>query len=679
MLRSLNTVTTGLLGHQSRLDIIGSNIVNVNTTGFKAARASFRALLGDQMGLDPYMKLGDGVGIVSIDTFMNQGELEVTGVGLDLAIEGDGFFAVSRDGQQIYSRAGAFALDAEGRIIHLGSGGTLMGYGASGGRVSEGGSLGELQINLQQLRPSQATSFIRLEGNLDMDSGAQGSVIEMGPFLREAGGDSLLTELHMQDGGTTLALAVGDLIQMNGWSGDTAIEPEGFEVGEGSSLNDLASWMASAIQAADPSYPTGSVRVENGRILLPGGAEALEGIGLECEGNSWIEEVFVFPESIAAGATPEEGAQIQRVLEAAEENDLLLDLFNSEGESLGGPDSPFNLDGRELEFSVRLGGVLNTASLSPDSGTRLSDFMNTLAELTNLVGSETGGVSWREDGSILIAGEAGLASEIDHLSIVDLAGELDLGGSFDNREIQAARDSVPHTLSTEIVGADGERQHLALVFRLEDDPAGELRWAWEAQLDGDAVLLSGGSGTLVFGEEAGATPELRFDDGRGTLTFSRGEGGSAQSVEIVMGEEPFSVTQNDAGFDLGVTGSDGIESGTLEDIQIDETGTVQGLFSNGEVVDLARVALASFRNNAGLERLRDNLYSESTDSGRPLWRGQASEGIAARIRSGALERSNVDLSQEFAMMITTQKGFQANAKIVTVGDEMLIEAVGLKR
>jgi flagellar hook protein FlgE len=146
-----------------------------------------------------------------------------------------------------------------------------------------------------------------------------------------------------------------------------------------------------------------------------------------------------------------------------------------------------------------------------------------------------------------------------------------------------------------------------------------------------------------------------------------------------MGEEAYSVTQNDAGFDLGVASSDGIESGTLEDIQIDETGTVLGLFSNGEVVDLARVALASFRNNAGLERLRDNLYSESTDSGRPLWRGQASEGIAARIRSGALERSNVDLSQEFAMMITTQRGFQANAKIVTVGDEMLLEAVSLKR
>ncbi|MBC8366631.1 flagellar hook-basal body complex protein, partial [bacterium] len=145
MLRSLNIVTTGLLGHQSRLDIIGSNIVNVNTTGFKAGRASFRALLGDRMGLNPQLKLGDGVGIASIDTFMNQGELEITGVGMDLAIEGDGFFAVKQDGKQIYSRAGAFTLDAEGRIIHLGSGGTLLGYGASGGRVSEGTALSELQ------------------------------------------------------------------------------------------------------------------------------------------------------------------------------------------------------------------------------------------------------------------------------------------------------------------------------------------------------------------------------------------------------------------------------------------------------------------------------------------------------------------------------------------------------
>lgn len=679
MLRSLNIVTTGLLGHQSRLDIIGSNIVNVNTTGFKAGRASFRALLGDRMGLNPQLKLGDGVGIASIDTFMNQGELEITGVGMDLAIEGDGFFAVKQDGKQIYSRAGAFTLDAEGRIIHLGSGGTLLGYGASGGRVSEGTALSELQIDLEQVRPAQATTFIRLEGNLDIDSEPLGSVIEIGPFLREASESSLLTEMRMQGSGATLGLVVGDLIQMNGWAGDVSLEPDAFLVEESSSYEDLASWMGAAIKAVDPSFPASEVRIENGRILIPGGTLPLEGLSLEAEGNDWVEEIFVFPETIEAGADAESGGQITRLLEAAEEDDLLLNLFSADGESLGGIDSPFNMTDRELEFTTRVGGVLNTATLTASSDTRLSDFMNTLADLTGLAEAEEGGISWREDGSILIAGLAGLENEIVNLSVQDAEGALNFGSTFANREIQSARDSVPHTLSTEIVGADGERQHLALVFRLADNGQGGLEWTWEAQLDGNAEILSGGSGTLVFGEEDGAAPELRFADGRANLTFNRGDGSKAQTLEILMGEEAYAVTQNDAGFDLGVASSDGIESGTLEDIQIDDTGTVKGLFSNGEVVDLARVALASFRNNAGLDRLRDNLYSESTDSGRPLWRGQASEGIAARIRSGALERSNVDLSQEFAMMITTQRGFQANAKIVTVGDEMLLEAVSLKR
>jgi len=679
MLRSLNTVRTGLLGNQSRLDVIGNNIVNVNTPGFKASRASFQALLGDRMGLDPFADAGDGVSLASIDSIMTQGLVEDTGNAMDLAIEGRGFFALSLQGRQVYSRAGSFGMDGDGRIIQLDSGAALLGYGASDGRVDEGGSLGELRVDLSQVLPAEATTFIELGGNLDPDSGATGSVLEMGPFLKEAGGDCLLTALSMRGSGAGMGLLAGDTVTIGGWAGGSAIQSEPFAIQETSSLQDLADWIGTSIQSVDPSYPAGSVTVSGGRILLPGGSLDLENLTLQVEGNDLAGDVFRFPENIAAGAPPESGGQAIGVLEAADASDAILDLFSAQGESFGGPDSPFDLSGRDLELTGKLSGESRTSTFHVDAESKLADLMAAIASMAELDGSGETGVHCGEDGVLSIRGHVGAEFEISDLSILDASGELDFDGAFASREIQAASDSAPHTLSTDIIDGKGERRRLSLVFQLGDDGQGAQVWNWEARMAGGEQILSGGRGTLVFGEEAGSPPELRFEDGRGALDYRADEGGGTESVRIVLGHGADSVTGIAGGFDLGVTGNDGVESGSLQSVRIDETGTVEGLFSNGERRALARVALASFRNSAGLERIRDNLYSESGDSGRPLWRGQASEGIAARIRSGALEKSNVDLTQEFAQMIMTQRGFQANAKIVNVGDQMLSDAVSLKR
>jgi flagellar hook protein FlgE len=679
MLRSLNTVYTGLLGHQSRLDVIGNNIVNVNTTGYKSARTSFRALLGDRLGLDPHLTMGNGVGVASIDNIMNQGELEYTGIGMDLAIEGDGFFAVSLDDQQIYSRSGAFALDSEGRIIHLGSGGSLLGFEGNKSGVDGSGSLSELRVDYEQILPAEATTFLSLKGNLDINSTALGSVIELGPFLREAGGESLLTQLSLEGSGSSLGLQVGEQFELSAWLGDSSIQAEAFLIEETSTLANLASWIGEAIKSVDSSYPSSEIVVEGGKILLPGASVALENLKLEVEGNYLAEEAFLFPDLIEAGAPASTGGQATTLLVAADVDDALIDLYSCGGEALGGASASYDLNGHNLEFNLRLGGVLHSSHLLVEAETSLSDIMATIESMAGSSGAEETEVTWREDGSLLIAGQAGLDSEINNFNIRDADGELDLQEYFENREIQAARDSVPHTLSTEIVSASGERQHLALVFSLGDDGQGGLVWNWEAQVGGEGEIISGGRGSLVFSDDPESIPELHFEDGRSVLSISNGEGRPSQNIEILMDDEVLSVTQNDAAFDLGISGNDGVESGTLEDIQIDETGLIVGLFSNGETRDLARIALAKFRNYGGLERIQDNLYSESSDSGRPLWKGQASEGVAARIRSGTLERSNVDLSQEFAQMITTQKGFQANAKIVTVSDEMLIQAMRVKR
>ncbi|MDD4601089.1 MAG: flagellar hook protein FlgE [Negativicutes bacterium] len=123
---------------------------------------------------------------------------------------------------------------------------------------------------------------------------------------------------------------------------------------------------------------------------------------------------------------------------------------------------------------------------------------------------------------------------------------------------------------------------------------------------------------------------------------------------------------------------DGYAQGTLESNTIDTDGIITGRFSNGQSQALGRVALATFNNPTGLSKVGDNLYSQSNNSGLAQV-GPANSGGRGKFNPGSLEMANVDLAQEFSNMIITQRGFQANSKIISVSDEMLQELANLKR
>lgn len=123
---------------------------------------------------------------------------------------------------------------------------------------------------------------------------------------------------------------------------------------------------------------------------------------------------------------------------------------------------------------------------------------------------------------------------------------------------------------------------------------------------------------------------------------------------------------------------DGYAAGTLEQTTIDGTGTIIGKFSNGQTQKLAQVCLATFNNPAGLTKVGDNMYIKSNNSGEAQV-GVSGTGGRGGFNPGSLEMSNVDLAQEFSNMIITQRGFQANSKIITVTDEMLQDLTNLKR
>lgn len=123
---------------------------------------------------------------------------------------------------------------------------------------------------------------------------------------------------------------------------------------------------------------------------------------------------------------------------------------------------------------------------------------------------------------------------------------------------------------------------------------------------------------------------------------------------------------------------DGFTSGSLRGVSVDEDGVVTGSYSNGQLVPLYQVVLADFPSYWGLGKMGDNLYAESRASGQPI-PGTAGTASLGSISPSALEGSNVDLATEFVKMITAQRAFQANSRVITTSDEILSELINLKR
>ncbi len=137
MLRSLFSGVSGLRAHQQMMDVVGNNIANVNTTGFKGSNVVFQDLLSQilgganaptgQVGGTNPAQVGLGSRVSAISTNFAQGPLQVTGKSSDVAIQGDGFFIVNANGAEMYSRAGALEFDASGNLVTT-DGGRVQGW-----------------------------------------------------------------------------------------------------------------------------------------------------------------------------------------------------------------------------------------------------------------------------------------------------------------------------------------------------------------------------------------------------------------------------------------------------------------------------------------------------------------------------------------------------------------------
>jgi flagellar hook-basal body protein len=180
MLRAMFAGVSGLKVHQTRLDVIGNNIANVNTAGYKASRATFQEMLSqtirgataptDARGGSNPLQVGLGVQLGSIDVKHTQGNTQTTGYGTDLAIEGDGFFVLGEGENRVYTRAGIFGLDngTEGNLVSLVNGQRVLGYKADqDGIIDPNGPLQSLYISAMETITPKATDRVYFGGNLD--------------------------------------------------------------------------------------------------------------------------------------------------------------------------------------------------------------------------------------------------------------------------------------------------------------------------------------------------------------------------------------------------------------------------------------------------------------------------------------------------------------------------------
>jgi flagellar hook protein FlgE len=238
-----------------------------------------------------------------------------------------------------------------------------------------------------------------------------------------------------------------------------------------------------------------------------------------------------------------------------------------------------------------------------------------------------------------------------------------MGGNLDARAAEGATRQTSITVFDSL----GRGHELRVTFTKD-----ETGWTYEVHIDEDDTPLY--SGALTF------SPTGRLE-GPETIALNYSpEGAEPMEMELVFGaaDSLEGLTQFGGTSTAVLREQDGYTMGELERIGIDPSGKITGSFTNGVTLDLAQIILADFNNPSGLYHIGSNMFTISPNSG-PAVLGYAGEGSRSMITSGALEMSNVDLAQEFTSMITAQRGFQSNARVITASDDMLQELVNIKR
>jgi flagellar hook protein FlgE len=638
------------------MNVIGDNIANVNTIGFKAGRTTFQEALVQTTkgagrpstisgGTNP-IQLGLGMTVATIDNLFQQGGLETTGQITDLAIQGSGFFVLSDGTGRYYSRAGAFGFDANSNLVDPSTGLFVQGRMADAdGVIRSTATVGNITMPFGQQDPARATSLLNLGNNLNStatdsvatlnSAGTTGIETVSGTAVNGAGGTHTLTITGVQ---ATFSTVTGANVADDGTGNPGATLSGNMTLGS-LGVTDVTGFTISRDNGSNVDTVSG-LTVDSTINDLISALNQINGISAELVGG----EIRLTRDKAGSG--------IDYNIETSASSVTL----NGSGVATAGNivGVIFGVaDGSTLEAN---GGTDHTFVCSdvftPTSGTALP------AQTLDIIVDEN----------------TGLATGIE-----DLGGggvEVDsITGLNAGTAIIATADTT-HASSITVYDSQGAQHTLTIEFLKSVNPN---EWSWTASFAGTETIIGGGSGMVNFNDD-GSLLSFTYDAGATGLTYNPNNGAATSTVTINAGTAGRydGLTGFSAPHTASVLTQNGYGLGILDKISIDKNGNISGIFTNGVSRVLAQIIVADFNNNSGLLKAGRSLYQTSANSGLPI-EGIAGETISGTISSGALEASAVDIAQEFTSMITAQRGFQANARIITTSDNMLDELVNLKR
>jgi flagellar hook protein FlgE len=208
--------------------------------------------------------------------------------------------------------------------------------------------------------------------------------------------------------------------------------------------------------------------------------------------------------------------------------------------------------------------------------------------------------------------------------------------------------------------------------------------SWSYAITGPAgSTVTGGAGTVAFSASGtllniNGLPATTANNPALAITWGNGAAASNIAFNLVNVDGTSNISQFSAASTTSSSYQDGYGAGTLQDLTVDQNGIISGTFTNGQVIALAQVALSSFNNQNGLVQSGNNHWGQSLASGAPTI-GLANQGGRGSVLGANLELSNVDVASEFTKLILSQRGYEANSKILTTTDQLMQETLNLKQ
>lgn len=648
MMGSLFSSISGLRIHSTWMNVIGNNISNVNTVGYKYQRITFKEQIAQSMGAasgadmasniggkNP-MQMGLGGALGSIDTIMTQGAIQTTGNALDIAIQGEGFFTVKQGATTYYTRAGNFLQDNKGNVVNS-SGMILQGWMGMLERTisdipgvnenpetqiraatykidtSDVSMIGNINIPRDLRMAAQMTSYIRFAGNLDSNTPVN-TYCATTPV--PAGTPTVLPSNYSPSGFPSVT-GGNAVAQGTPWADPNNPPPPGSLSGVRNALNNTCFFFH-----VDPTNPN-SAKVTPDHTATMTVYDAL--------GNPRNITLWFFQHGVDYTGT---GANVRPVWDW-----YAFDTTYVQGSSIytGQPDYYNCIGGTNISMDLADSGVVAKAANENQEVWAAIWF--------NQDGSLASNGSYWGAGAGPINGYA-----MTSASMTGSDGVVHYGPQIFFEQLPNAQGLTP----------DGAATPWSIVLDFGKPNSWDFTNANNPVGSADGVLRVNDPNNTPINP---ALPGLR--DG---LT-----GDVTGSFQIIGGVQTYVPNSTAYGKE-----QDGYRSGDLIGITVDSVGGIVGQFTNEKSITIAKIAIATFLNPQGLAKSGDSLYSITSNSGTARM-NVAGQGGAGTTVGGALEASNVDLAVELTNMILAQRGFESNARIITTSADMLDTLVNIGR